>query len=254
MKKLAVALGLREKTEKDFKNMVDDMHGKFKNKQGLFTGQRNTFVNMEGHPDQPEKRGFVNVSSTVAEQLNWFKEHAADYLKTTLSIEKTNAEGITAELVVDGKSWGKYSTLELLRLKGILDSKMKAMVQELPIRPETILWNKTSDPTFSGREVYETSIEKGRTKTTIKRTVVVDDPHIKDAPNRPPVTQSIDTPTETGEYTVQHFSGAITNKERAEMEVRYNNLYKAVVAALEDANAAELKESELGDKVLEYLF
>lgn len=38
------------------------------------------------------------------------------------------------------------------------------------------------------------------------------------------------------------------------MEVRYNTLYKAVVAALEDANAAELKESELGDKVLDYLF
>lgn len=254
MKKLAVALGLREKTEKDFKNMVDDMHGKFKNKQSLFVGKRDTFVALEGHFDQPEKRSFQNVSSTVAEQLSWFKEHAVDYLKTTLSIEKTNAGGITAELVVDGKSWGSYTTLELLRLKGILDGKMKAMVQELPIRPETVLWNKSADPTFNNREVYETALEQGRTKTTIKRTVIVDDPHIKDTPNRPPVTQNIDTPTETGIYTTQLFSGAITNKERAEMEVRYNNLYKAVVAALEDANAAELKETDLGDKVLGYLF
>ncbi len=254
MKKLAVALGLREKTEKDFKNMIDDMHGKFKNKQGLFMGQRNTFTALDGHPDQPEKRAFQNVSSTVAEQMNWFKEHAADYLKVTLSIEKTNATGIMAELVVDGKSWGTFSTLELLRLKGILDSKLKAMVQDLPIRPETVLWSPSTDPTFAGRTVFETSTDKGRTKTTIKRTIIVEDPHIKEAPNRAPVTQSIDTPTETGEYTVQNFSGAITNKERAEMEVRYNTLYKAVVAALEDANAAELKESELGDKVLDYLF
>lgn len=58
MKKLAVALGLREKTEKDFKNMVDDMHGKFKNKQGLFMGQRNTFTALDGHPDQPENVHF----------------------------------------------------------------------------------------------------------------------------------------------------------------------------------------------------
>lgn len=254
MKKLAVALGLREKTEKDFKNMLDDMCGKFKNKQALFLGQRNTFQALEGHPDQPEKRGFHNVSSTVAEQLAFFKEHSADYLRTTLSIEATNAKGVTAELVVDGKSWGTYSTLELLRLKGILDSKMKAMVQDLPIRNEGILWSETKDPVFDGRKVFETPLDSGKTKTTIKRTVIVEDPHIREAPNRPPVTQSIDTPTETGSYTQQSFSGAITNKERAEMEVRYNNLYKGVIAALEAANAAELVESQLGDKVLDYLF
>jgi hypothetical protein len=255
IKRLAVYLGLREKTEKDFTNMLNDMTGKFKNKQGLFMGFRNTFVAEEGHPDMPEHRKFQAVSSTVKEQLDWFKEHTRDYLNTVFSIEKTNASGVTAELVVNEKSWGTYTTLELLRLKGILDSKLKLMVHDLPIRPETVIWSKTNDPVYVGRDVYETPIDRGKTKTTLKRIVIVEDPQLKDSPHpRNPVTQQIDTPVNTGDYTKQDFSGAITNKERAEFEVAYNDIYKGVIAALEAANAVEIKESDLGDKVLDYLF
>lgn len=252
--KLSVALGLREKLEKSHKNMVDDMSTKFKNKQGLFMGLRKTFEAKSDHPDQPEKRQFQNVSSTVDEQIQWLTKHSEDYLTTVLSIEKTNAQNVCAELVIDGQSWGKYTTLELLRLKGIMDGKLRDMVQNLPIRPETVIWSKTQDPVFSGREIYEAPIEKGETKTTLKRTVIVEDPHIKDSPNRPPVTQPIDTPVVTGSYTTQDFSGAITNRERAEMEVRYDKLYKAIIAALEEANGTEMEQSDLGKKFLNYVF
>lgn len=252
--KLAVALGLREKTEKDFSNMLSDMLSKFKNKQGIFQGQRNTFSPFEGFPDQPEKRTMVKVASTVKEQLDWFKNHTKDYMTNVLSIERTNATGVFAKLIVDGELWGEFSTLELLRLKGILDSKLRAMIQELPIRKESEIWNKTTDSVYEGREIYETPIFTGQTKTTHKRTVIVSDPHIKEAPNRPPITQVIDEQQNTGTYTSQSFSGEITNMERAKMEVAYNNLYKAVIAALEEANAAEVVTSNLGDKVLNYLF
>lgn len=253
-KKLSVSLGLREKVEKDFNNMLGDMTQKFSKKQGMFMGLRNTFVALEGQPDMPEHRKFQSVASTVGEQLAWFKQHSKDYLDTVLAVEKTNAGGISAELVVAGKSWGKYTTLELLRLKGILDSKLKLMVQDLPIRAETNIWTKSADPVFDGRDIWETPLDEGHTKTTIKRLEIVNDPHIKDAPNRAPVTQQIDTPINTGKYTRQEFSGAITNKERADMEVRYNDLYKGVIAALEAANNADLVESDLGDKVLNHLF
>ena len=250
--KLAVKLGLRDKIEKDFTNMVSDMTEKFSKKQGMFI--RNTFTAFEGFADDPTKRTFQKVSSTVKEQLDWFKNHAKDYFETVLTIEKTNAQGPKAELVVDGESWGMYTTLELLRLKGILDSKLKAMVQVLPIRPESVVWKKTTDSIYEGRDVWETGIDEGHTKTTLKRTEIVADPHIKDAPNRAPIAVPIETQVNTGKYTTQDFSGAITNKERAELEVRYNNIYKGVIAALEEANATVVAESDLGDKVLGYLF
>lgn len=255
-KKLAVALGLRDKNEKDFANMLNDMTGKFKNNQGLFQGMRYGFQSLDGHPDQPEKRKIQMVSSTVREQLSWFKEHSKDYLDTVLSIEKTNAQDVKAPLIVGGEKWGDYTTLELLRLKGILDGKFKAFIQTIPIRPDGVKWIPSDDPEYNGREVFQDTETRGRTNTTIKRTVVVDDPMQTANPNivRQPVTQSIDTPTETGEFTRQHFHGGWTNRQRAQLEVLYNNLYKGVIEALETANSISLTESDLGDKVLEYLF
>jgi hypothetical protein len=252
--KLSVALGLRDKIEKTFANMLSDMHQKFTKKQGLFMGFRNMFTAEDGYADQPEQRKNQHVSSTVSEQLEWFKEHSKDYLNTVLSIEKTNSMGVHAHLIVDGENWGEYSTLELLRLKSILDGKLKAIIQELPIRADGEKWEPTQDTEYHGRNIFESALDEGFTKTTLKRTVIVEDPHIKEAPNRAPVTQSIDTQVNTGKYRRQLFSGAINNRDRALMEVRLDKLYKAVIATLEEANMIGLAESDLGDKVLEYLF
>lgn len=253
-KKQSVLLGLREKLEKDFQNLLTDMLQKFTKKQGLFIGFRNTYNPIEGYADDVTKRGFQNVASTVEDQLAWVKQHAADYLKTTLSIEKTNAQGIKAHLTVDGEDWGEYTVLELLRMKGILDGKLRAVFQELPIRSESHMWSESKQPEFTGRKIWETPMDKGFAKTTIKDTIIINDPHIKDSPNRPPVTRETSIQVNVGEYTAQTFSGAITNLERAKLEVKYNNLYRGIIAALEEANNVEVSESDLGDRVLSYLF
>lgn len=254
-KNLAVALGLREKTEKDFANMLTDMHGKFKNSQGLFQGFRYDFKPFDGHPDQPEQRKTQMVSSTVEEQLDWLKQYSKEYLDIRFSIEKTNAQGVTAPLVVEGVKWGDYTSLELLSLRTWLENKLRGVIQIIPIRPDGTKWVKSTDPEYDGREVFEDITFTGRTKTTIKRTVVVDDPMQTANPNivRQPVTQTIDTPTETGEFSKQHFTGAWTNRQRAQLEVTLNTLHKAVVEAMETANGTQLVESDLGDKVLGYL-
>jgi hypothetical protein len=253
-KKLSVSLGLREKVEKDFTNMLADMLRKFDNKQTMFMGLKNTFEALEGEPDMPENRKFQSVASTVSEQLSWFVEHSKDYFDTVLSIEKTNATGISAELVVKGVSWGKYTTTELMRAKSILDSKLRTMISKLPIRSETQLWEKTTSAEFAGRDIWETPIDRGFTKTTTKRIEIINDPHIKDAPGRAPMTQQIDTPKNTGKYTKQSFSGEVTNRERALMEVRLNDIHKGIIEALENANNAEVVPSNLGDKILGHLF
>ncbi len=254
MKKQSVLLGLREKLEKTFGGMLDDFLSKFKNKQGIFQGWNKTYDALEGFADDPTKRSFQKVSGTVAEQLAWFKLHTEDYFNTVLSIEKTNSTGIHSPLVVDGTTWGEYSVLELLRLKSILDGKLKAIIQELPIKDEKVIWTKTTKDYYGEREVWETPVVEGFSKTTLKRTEIVNDPHITVAPNRAPVPVQIETQVNVGRFTEQKFSGEITMLQRAEILVKYDKLYNAVIEALENCNNVDAQESNLGKKFLDYIF
>lgn len=253
-KKQAVLLGLREKLEKTFNGMLDDFLSKFKNKQGIFQGWNKTYDAIDGFADDPTKRSFQKVSGTVKEQLDWFKQYTADYFTTVLSVEKTNSTGIKSELVVAGKSWGEFSVLELLRLKSIMDGKLKAIIGELPIRDEKVIWEKTTKDYYGDRDVWETKEITGFTKTTLKRTEIVNDPHIKEAPNRPPVAVPIETQVNTGQFMEQKFSGEITMLERAEILAKYDQLYIGIIEALENANNTESVESELGQKFIDYIF
>jgi len=250
--KLAVQLGLRDKVEKGFSLMLDDMFSKFKNKQGLFKGYQKTYTPIDGYADEPSKRGYEAVASTVGEQLSWFKTHVQDYFNIVFSIEKTNATGVTSDLVVDGKNWGTYTTLELLRLKSILDGKIKSLIHELPIRKESVIWKESTNGEHEGREIYESPIDEGFSKTTIKESYILVDPHPDKS--RQPIVGEKSTQVNIGSYTAQEYSGEYTTRQRAIILAKYDNLYKAVIAALENANTIESQESDLGNKVLEFLF
>ena len=253
-KKQAVLLGLREKLEKTFSGMLDDFLQKFKNKQGIFQGWNKTYDALDGYADDPTKRSFQKVSGTVHEQLEWFKKYTLDYFNTVLSIEKTNSTGIKSELVVSGISWGEYSVLELLRLKSIMDGKLKAIISELPIRDEKVLWSKTTKDYYGNRDVWETPNIEGFTKTTLKRTEIINDPHIKESPNRAPVPVQFETQVNIGHFAEQKFSGEITMLERAEILAKYDQLYIGIIEALENANSVETVDSDLGTKFIEYIF
>jgi hypothetical protein len=253
-KKQSVLLGLREKLEKTFGNMLDDFLSKFKNKQEIFLGADRTYTPVDGFADDPAKRGFKKVSSTVTEQLDWLKKYSLDYFNTVLSIEKTNSTGIKAKLIVNGIEWGEYSVLELLRLKSIMDGKLRAILGELPIRDEKSVWKKTTRDLYGQRDVWETPLVEGYAKTTLKRTEIVNDPHIKEAPNRPPVPVQIETQVNIGHWTEQKFSGEITDIQKAEILVKYDQVYNGIVEALENCNNIESHPSDLGKRFLEYIF
>ena len=250
-RRLSVLLGLRDKVETNFKNMVDDMFKKFKSNQGLFMGQRTTYQPLEGYADEPSKRGFVNVQSTVEEQLDWMKEHTKDFMDVVFSIEKTNASGkVKAKLVVDGQDWGDYTSLELLRLKTTLDnSKFKELYKEIPVRSAAEIWKLSEDSTFDGREVYETPINEGYAKTTIKESYILPDTQ----EGRPPMVAEKSNQVNVGKYSSQMFSGAISMQQRATMQRKYDTLYKAVIEALENANNVEIETSDLGSKIMTYI-
>lgn len=253
-KKQSVLLGLREKLEKTFSGMLDDFLTKFKNKQGIFQGWNKTYDALEGYADDPAKRSFQKVSGTVQEQLDWFKQYTKDYFDTVLSIEKTNSTGIKSDLVINGSSWGEYSVLELLRLKTIMDGKLKAIIAELPIRDEKVIWHKTTKDYYGNRDVWETPVIEGYSKTTLKRMEIINDPHIKEAPNRAPVPVQIETQVNIGHWAEQKFSGEITMLQRAEILVKYDLVYNGIIEALENANNTETQESDLGKKFIDFIF
>lgn len=253
--KLNTLLALREKFETTFKNALNDLVNKFKSEQGLFQGTRKTYEAIDGFADEPNKRVFRKVASTVQEQLDWFKKYNTEYLKQLFTIEKTNGSGLAkAELTVGDVSWGEFTSTELLRLKGFLENnQLKAMYNTIPVRSETTLWKPTTDDIYADRggKIFEDPIDEGYAKTTLKEQYILTDPH-PDA-KRPPQVADKTTQVNIGHYTSQDFSGAASIRERAEMIARLDLLHKAVVEALEKANDVEVVESVLGDKLFSYI-
>ena len=254
MTRLNSALGLKETLLNGYKAVWGSVQKTFKNQQNLFKGVTSTYEPLDGYADDPSKRGVVMVETTVDEQLLYAFNQSADYLATTFSIEKTNASGSArAELIIDGNSWGEYTSLELLRLKSIINSaSMKNAFDVIPTRKLQMNWNHVENHDLYGeREIYSSDMLEGYAKTTIKQPYILEDPH-PDL-NRAPVMAERNTQVNIGKYTTQQFSGEMSLHSKAALKSRLTNLNKAVLDALERANSIEIQQSDLGDKLLSYL-
>lgn len=254
-------LAKAEHTGATFRKEVGDYLTLFKNKQGMFRGIQKTFVPREGFPEDPSKQGTVTVMSTVDEQFDWFVDKIGEkYLNEQFAIEATNSQGAEkVELVVDGKSFGKLTALELMRLKSILtDTAFDEMLKSIPVRSDAEVWNKSESRDYAGREVYETPMLKGVTRTTESEEVILKDPNID--PEHLPSNYRAQVTTkkrtvETGDYTTQSFSGEWTQRQKAELLSRKSRLLNAVIVALKDVNSREAVKSELDcNGLLKYIF
>lgn len=259
MKKLNTLLGLTSVTENQFSALVKDYLSFFKKEQGAFKGEKKTYEPASGTADIPGQRSNKLVVTTVTEKLNWLREQAKDYIDNLFTIEATNASGVArAELIVDGVSWGEYSSLELLRLKSILENgDFVQMYSAIPTRSETENWSASTNPEYEGREVFQNLMVTGENSSTVKETIILDDPNIsklKDTASYSPVTGTRDTVIKLGDYTLQRFSGEWTHVQRAAVLNRRNVLLKAVVVALKEANDNVVVSSAMtAEKLFNYL-
>lgn len=249
-----------EHASASFARLVSDYVAFFKTKQGMFRGEKKTFIPRDGYFEDPSKMGTTTVVTTVDEKLNWFNNQFKNYLQSVFSVEATNSEGAKqVDLVVEGTHLGTLTALDLMRLKNLLTSKdLEAVFANIPVRSDAEVWNPTTDADYEGRAIFETERISGVTRTTEKEEVILKDPNIDPAhlPANYNARTTIKSRTvETGDYTIQKFTGEWTQRQRAELLRRRSVLLEAVITALKEVNDTEACAPHLQiDSFIGYLF
>ncbi len=256
--KLNVLLAKTDHLASVFKKGIQDYVKFFKTAQGSFKGGKKTYEPKPGTIDQPNERSNKLVVTTVSEKLYYLQESSREYIDALFSQEKTNSSGIAkAKLVVDGISFGEFTSMELLRLKSLLESgDIKEMYENIPVRNDDETWNKSSNEMYTSRDIYESTMQVGIQKSIIKESYILSDPNISkiDSSKYTPITATKDTIVELGDYTYQRFSGEASHHERASILGRRSKLLTAVIESLKTANDVECIESDMtADKIFNYL-
>ena len=234
---------------------VNEYASYFKNAQGAFRGEKKTYAPREGYPEDPTKKGVTAVQTTVNEQLDWFKDIAANYFNEVFAVEATNSMGARkVELVVDGHSFGELTALDLMRLKSILTAKeLVTMYERIPVYSDSEIWTPTQNTEYKGRDILENELMKGVSRTTETKEEILKDPNIDPqhipANYRAQVTVKNRT-IKVAETTHQEFTGEWTQRQRAELLRRKSNLLNAITVALKEVNEVEAKEANLDVEAL----
>lgn len=254
--KLNVLLAKTDHLAASYKKGVVEYLKFFKDKQGAFKGERKTYAPKDNTIDLPSERKNELIVTTVNEKLDYLVEASAEYIDSLFAQERTNALGIAqVDLVVDGIKFGSYTSLELLRLKSILESNdLENMYANIPVRSDSEIWNPSKNEMYSSREgIFETELVKGVKKSTTKESYIIQDPNLDklgDGTKYTPTVATKDTIIDLGDFTYQKFSGEYTHRERAEILRRRTKLLSAVIEALKEANDVESVPSDMTAKKL----
>lgn len=222
----------------------------FKNNQGAFKGERRTYEAKPGVIEKQNGNSVMRIVTTVDEKLLWYTHITKEYIDSVFSMERTNASGFAkARLVVGEIDFGEYTSLELMRLKSILENGMfKEMYENIPVRSENEFWDTNEHDDYKNRTtVFQSKLHRGVDKTTVKESYILPNPDIGKNPNYNPAPMlgQKDTVMELGEYTHQRFSGEWSHRQKAELLQRRTLLLSAVIAALKVANEVPAVESQL---------
>lgn len=256
--KLNVLLAKTDHLAASFKKGLEDYVRFFKTSQGSFKGEKKTYEPMPGTIDVPSERANKLVVTTVDEKLKYFEETAKEYIDALFSQEKTNASGVAkAKLVVEGTVLGEFTSLELLKLKSLLESgNLVEMYSNLPVRNDDEEWNATDNEMYKNREIFESVKQIGTKKSTVKEQYILADPNIAkiEGAKYTPQVAVKDSTIDLGNYTYQKFTGEYSHRQRAEILKRRTTMLTAVIEALKIANEAEAVKSSLtSDMIFNYL-
>lgn len=256
--KLNTLLAKTEHLGVQFKKIIGDYVNFFKNNQGDFRGEKKTYDPNPGTMDEPSLRGNRLVVTTVDEKLDYLVATTSEYIDSLFSQERTNSMGIAkAELIVDGNNFGEFTSMELLRLKSLIENNvLETMYLTIPVRDDKEIWKTVTDEEYKGRNIFESTLQEGSKRTTVKESYIVVDPNLtKETSSRyTPILAEKNSVMELGKYTLQKYSGEYTHRERAEILGRRTKMLTAVIEALKVANDVETVQSSMtAQKIFSYL-
>lgn len=257
--KLNQALAKAEHTGKQFTELLKEYTSTFDKKQGIFQGLKKTYEPLGDNPDEPTKKENRKVQSTVREYLDYFEKTCEEFVTHRFAIEATNGSGdCHAHLWVEGTDWGEYTSSELMRFSDFLNNQeLMNVYKTLPVRSDTRNWKKSENEEYKTRDIWEGDVLASHDRTTLKRPYILVDPNVKDLKDSSRYVTPLvfeDIPLIKANETMQHFSGELSHRERAEILRRLTILKAACKEALVDANQAEVKKSTLtSKKIFTYL-
>jgi len=252
--KLNVLLAKTDALASSFRAMISDYNQFFSKNQGDFKGELKTYVPKDGMIDIPSERTDKRIVTTVDEKLEWFEQTSEAYIDALFSQEATNASGkAKAQLVVNGQSWGEFTSLELLRLKSLVENgDFEKMYSNIPVRSDSETWEPTKKEFYKDRSVFESPTTSGIKKSMTKESYILPDPNISkdNGAKYVPQVATKDTIIDLGEYSYQKFSGEYTHRERAGILKRRQDLLVSIAEALKEANDVPSVSSTLTAKKL----
>lgn len=249
--KTNVLLAKNKHDKESFLAMLRDYTLFFKNKQGAFRGEKNTYEGVNGYDTLATRNNQTKVQTTVQEKLDWFEDRYIPYLKDVFRIEATNSGNDVKRvpLIVNGISFGELSAVELMRLKSIITSKeLDTMYGSIPVRSDSKIYEDCTDPEYDGRDVAQTPVLKSEERTTEKEEVILKDPNL--TPDHLPSNYNAKTTIKNRTVTMaltthQEFTGEWTQRKRAELLRRKSAIIGAIEVALKEVNDVDFKESNL---------
>ena len=255
MMKMNTMLAKVEHSSASFSKIINEYALFFLKKQGMFEGIKKTFKPRDGYQEDARFMGNTKVATTVGEKLKWLEENMIPHLKDVFSIEASNSKGANKiELKVGNTSFGFLTALELMRLRSLLTAKpLIEMYENIPVRSDSEVWEDCTDPEYNGREIYQTPMQVGITRTTESEEVILKDPNLDPAklPANYNAKVTVKKRTvETGDYTLQKFTGEWTQRQRAELLRRRSQLLAAVTEALKEVNDVETEKPNLDVEAL----
>lgn len=247
--KLNVLLAKTDHLAGSFKKGLEEYVKFFKSSQGAFKGEKKTYEPRPNTIDLPNERSNKLVVTTVEEKLKYLADNSAEYIDALFSQEKTNASGIAkAPLIVDGINFGTYTSMELLRLKSLLEGgSFKDMYETIPVRNDDEVWTKSNSEMYASRAIWESTQRTSVLKSVMKESYILADPNIGkvEGSKYTPQLATKDTIIELGDSSYQKFSGEASHVERAAILARRSKMLVAVVEALKVANEVEVVPSDM---------
>lgn len=234
--------------KKDAQQRGNEIAGETKKTLGakhLFSGSTKSYRPFDEEDSQRFADEHEQLSYTVGEKIDWFRENFGRIMDIEYQIDKTN-ESAFADLIIDNLHIEGIPATFLLDLISFLERTRK-VYSGIPVLDPKYQWELDS---IAGPGVFKT-IEP---EVTFRSQKVLRHKVLYEATaEHPAQIEKWPEDKQVGQYTKQQWSGALTPAQKATVLGRIDKLLVASKKALSAANNAEHSTEKIADTIFGYI-